>query len=98
MSPELSLALTVFAQVICSGLLLFGLGTRLAAFILAINMLVAVVVAHKADPFEKAEPALHFLLVYIVLLLTGAGRFSLDKLIQKKRLVLPKENAAVNAA
>src|SRR5580765_7211086 len=35
-----SLALVVFAEVICSGLLVLGLATRLAALVLAINMFV----------------------------------------------------------
>lgn len=84
MSSEVSLALTVFAQVVCSLLLIFGLFTRFGAFVLFINMFVAVVVAHANDPFDKTEPALHFLLVYVILMLTGAGKFSLDKIINKK--------------
>lgn len=43
-----------------------------------------VVVAHSGDPFAKAELALHFLLVYVVLSLTGAGKFSLDHFIANK--------------
>ncbi|TGE22717.1 DoxX family protein [Hymenobacter metallicola] len=83
MSSQLSLALTLLAQIIGSLLILAGAATRFAALILLVNMLVAVVVAHANDPFAKAEPALHFLLVYVVLLLTGSGKFSVDYLIQK---------------
>ena len=85
MSSQLSLALTVFAQVACSILIIVGACTRFAALVLAINMLVAVVVAHGSDPFVKAEPALHFLLVYVVLLLTSGGRFSVDFFIGSRK-------------
>lgn len=84
MSAQLSLALTVLAQVIGSFLLLIGLFTRFAAVILAVNMLVAVVSVHLNDQFSKAEPALHFLLIYVVLSLAGAGIFSLDYIITPK--------------
>src|SRR5690606_19555982 len=46
MSPELSLTMAVFAEVICSLLILFGLGTRLAAIPLIITMLIAVFYIH----------------------------------------------------
>mgnify|MGYP003575533762 CR=1 FL=1 len=83
-SPELSLGLTVFAEVFCSLLLLAGLGTRLAVVPLIVTMLVAAFVIHAADPFAKQEPALYFLLVYLVLLLAGSGKYSVDYLLQPK--------------
>ena len=84
MSAEVSLALTVFAEVFCSLLLLAGLGTRLAVVPLIITMLVAAFVIHAADPFAKQEPSLQYLLVYLVLLLAGSGKFSADYLLQRK--------------
>lgn len=84
MSAEVSLALTVFAEVACSILLLVGLGTRLAVIPLIITMLVAAFVIHAADPFAKQEPSLQYLLVYLVLLLAGSGKFSADYLLQRK--------------
>ncbi len=51
MSGELSLTLTVFAEIICSVFILFGLGTRLAVIPLIITMLVAVLYIHSSDPF-----------------------------------------------
>jgi len=82
-SPELSLSLAVFAEVICSVLILIGLGTRLATIPLIITMLVAVLYIHGSDPFVKQEIGLHYLIGYLVLLLTGSGKFSLDQLITK---------------
>ena len=84
MSAQTSLALAVFAEVVCSVFILIGLGTRIFTIPAIITMLVAVLVIHGADPFEKKENALHYLLVYVILLLAGAGRFSLDHFIQSR--------------
>ena len=84
MSPEVSLLLAVFAEVICSLLLLFGLGTRLAVIPLIVTMLIAVFFIHGADPFAKQELGLHYLLVYLLLLFAGSGRYSLDKVLTAK--------------
>ena len=84
MSAELSLALTVFAEVVCSVFILAGFATRLATVPLIITMLVAVFVIHIADPFAKQEPALYYLLVYVVLLIAGSGKYSIDYLLQSK--------------
>jgi putative oxidoreductase len=86
LSSQLSLALTVFVQVIGSVLLIIGLFTRLAAVVLAVNMFVAVVAVHFNDTFAKAEPALHFLLTYVFLSLAGAGKLSLDYAVAQKHI------------
>lgn len=85
MSGELSLTLTVFAEVVCSLFILFGLGTRLAAIPLIITMLVAVLYIHSADPFAKQEPGLQFLVLYVILFITGSGKYSLDYLLQRRK-------------
>jgi len=84
MSAELSLGLAVFAEVLCSVLLLVGLGTRFAAVPLIITMLTAVLLIHGADPFGKKELGIHYLLTYVVLFLAGSGRYSLDYILQRK--------------
>ena len=84
MSAELSLSLAVFAEVFCSVFILAGFATRVATVPLIILMLVAVFVIHVADPFAKQEPALYYLLVYVVLLVAGSGKYSIDYLLQSK--------------
>jgi len=84
MSAELSLGLTVFAEVMCSVLILAGFATRLATIPLIITMLVALLFVHVVDPFAKQEPALKYLLVYIILLFAGSGKYSIDYLLQTK--------------
>jgi putative oxidoreductase len=88
MSAELSLGLAIFAEVFCSLFLLIGFATRLAVVPLIIIMLVAVFVIHAADPFAVKEPALHYLLVYLVLLFTGSGKYSIDYLFKTKAVKL----------
>lgn len=72
-----SLWLTIFAQVGCSVFLLVGFQTRISSLILAFNMLIAVKY-HFFDPFSvKALPML-FLGLYLVLLLLGGGKYTID--------------------
>lgn len=72
------LGLAVSAEVFCSMLLVLGLGTRLAAILLIITMLVSELHIHGNAPFAKQEMGIHYLLAYIVLLMTGPGRYSVD--------------------
>lgn len=81
---ELSLYLALFAEIGCSIFVILGCATRLVVIPLIITMLVAVFIIHAADPFVKQEMGLHYLLIYVMLLLTGAGRYSIDYLISKR--------------
>lgn len=83
MSQSLSLALTVFAEVFCSILILVGLGTRFATIPVIITMAVAAFYIHAADPFSTKEMAVLYLLGFTFLLITGAGKYSLDNVIAK---------------
>jgi putative oxidoreductase len=85
LTPELSLGLAVFAEVFCSILVLVGFATRLAVIPLIITMLVAVLYIHAADPFTNKELGLHYILAYVLLLISGSGRYSIDKLIQRRQ-------------
>jgi len=79
-----SLVLAVFAEFFCSILVGLGIGTRLAAIPLIITMSVAAFIAHGSDPFGRKELALLYLVVYVFLLFTGSGKFSVDYFISKK--------------
>ena len=82
-SSELSLGFAVLAEVVCSVFLLAGFATRLATIPPIITMLVvAVLFIHAADPIVVKEPALHYLLVYVVLLFAGSGKYSVDYLFR----------------
>ena len=95
MSPELSLGLTVFAEVFCSVFILAGFATRLAVIPLIITMLAALVFIHSADPIAKQEPALQYLLVYLVLLFAGGGKYSVDHLLQPNKTKTSSDSVKV---
>ena len=78
---ETSLVLTVFAEVFCSILLIIGFATRLAAIPLLITFLVIVFIVHGADPLGDKELPIVYLIIYLVLAIVGAGRYSIDNLI-----------------
>lgn len=84
MSPPVSLIATIAAELLCAALVVIGLGTRFAAFILGFAMVVAAFDVGGSWPWfalppgESKEPALLYLVPMVVLILTGAGATSLD--------------------
>ncbi|MBD0285019.1 MAG: DoxX family membrane protein [Bacteroidota bacterium] len=95
LNAEFSLSLAVFAEVFCSLLLLVGFGTRLATLPLITTMVVALLFVHAADPIAKQEPALHYLLVYFVLLFAGSGKYSLDYWLHRR--IAQRSAAQINS-
>lgn len=81
MGSQLSLIAAIGAEVGCSLLVIFGLGTRLALVPLAFTMLVALVLVHSADPWSVKELAAVYLSVYVSLMIAGPGEFSLDRVL-----------------
>lgn len=79
-----SLALAVFSEFFCSILLILGLFARASLIPLIITMFVAAFIHHAGDTFLQMERALLFLLIFIVLFLTGPGRFALGRVVKVK--------------
>ena len=77
--PTPSLFLAVIGEVVCPILLIIGYKTRWSAVPPAIVMVVAAFIVHAADPFGVKEKALLFLSFFIVIILLGPGRYSVDK-------------------
>lgn len=78
-----ALGLAVFAEFFCSLAIILGLFTRAAAIPLLITMLVAAFMIHGDDPFQKKELALFYGAVFLTLIFTGAGKFSVDAKLGK---------------
>lgn len=92
MSGPVALSATIFAELLCATLLVLGLATRPAAFVLGFTMLVAALHVHGGDPFfmgkgASKEPAMLYFVPCLALILAGAGGWSLDRGIyqEKKR-------------
>jgi len=62
-----------------------GLLTRPAAFFAAITMCVAAFIRQAGDPFSEIEKALLFLAAMVLLMLVGAGRYSVDAWLRGRR-------------
>jgi putative oxidoreductase len=85
LGPEISLVLVIFAEVACSLLVMVGLKTRLATIPLLITMLVAAFYIHGADPFGEKELPLLFFTLFVSLLVSGPGNFTIDRWIGGKK-------------
>lgn len=83
MGQTISLALAVFAEFFCSLFLILGLFTRLSSIPLIITMGVALFKAHNADFFGEGEPASLFLGCYLMILILGPGKVSVDGMTGK---------------
>jgi putative oxidoreductase len=82
MPGNVNASLAIFAEVVCSTLLIAGLFTRFAALILAITMGTAFFFVHKSSLIAgpgSGELAMVYLIAYITLLFTGAGKYSVDR-------------------
>jgi putative oxidoreductase len=84
LGPVATLTLAVFAEVICSLLIVIGLATRLASLTLLITMSVAFFVIHANDAFQTKELAMLYLVVYAFITITGSGKYALDYYFLKK--------------
>lgn len=78
---SVSMALAIFGELVCGALIAAGLFTRLAAIPFGITMTVAAFITHGADPFQKKELALMYLVMAIAIALLGPGRWSLDQFV-----------------
>jgi len=74
---ELSLLMLIGAEVFASILLILGFFVRLSILPLIIAMGTAFFVFHSADPWDKKELAFTYLIPFIYIFFTGAGKYSL---------------------
>ena len=75
-----TLMITIFCEFACSMFLMVGLVTRVVLIPMAIAMAVAFFDIHDGM-MPEGELALIFLIVFVVLFITGPGRYSIDYLI-----------------
>lgn len=83
LGSTISLALVVFAEFFCSLFIILGLFTRAATIPLIIAMLVVIFKVNNGNVFLKAEDAPLYLTGFLVLLLVGPGKISVDSMTGK---------------
>lgn len=76
--------LAMLAEFVGGILVIVGYGTRLAVIPLMITMLSAAFLAHGDDPFSVKEKPLLFFLCFALLFVLGSGRYSLDRLFDRR--------------
>lgn len=81
LGSRLSLQLAIFAELFCSLGVITGLLFRLALIPVIVTMCVAAFFALKGAPWLQRELPLSYLLVFLLLEISGPGRYSLDSLI-----------------
>lgn len=80
---QLSLILAIFGEMVCSIAFIFGFLYRLAMIPMIFTMCMAFFVIHANDPFATKELAFVYLAIFILLYITGPGKYSLDHFIAK---------------
>ena len=78
MGAGVSLFLAVIGEFIAPILIIVGYKTRYAAFLTAFTMGVAAFMVHAGDPFDEKETAMLYFFSFFLILLNGAGAFSID--------------------
>lgn len=87
MPPAMSLALVVFAEVICAIAIIIGFKTKWAVIPLIFTMLVAAFYIHLNDPWfavnaaggSNKEMAMLFLFGYLGVYFLGSGKYAVDR-------------------
>ena len=73
-----SLALVIFAEFICSIMVVLGIKVKWASVPLIITMLVASFIIHAGDQWHKQEFALLYLYGFTAIMLLGPGKFAIE--------------------
>lgn len=87
----ISFWMVVFAEVVCSFALIFGILQRVALIPMIITMCTAFFWVHSGDVFTTKELSFVYLVVFVILYITGAGKYSFDAIIGEN--IPPKREA-----
>jgi putative oxidoreductase len=95
LGSHMSVLGAIFAEVVCSALVIIGLATRLAALVHVFMFSVAAFIVHQNDPLfmgggAAKEPALLYLFAFLALVFLGPGRVSIDYLLAGKPVRVEK--------
>lgn len=80
MGTLLTLILTLIGEVLTPIMIIAGFQTKIASAVAAITMAGAAFVVHAGDSFDNKEKALLYLVGFLAIAFTGAGRYAIDAL------------------
>ena len=80
--PTASLVLVIFAELLCSALVVVGIRVKLTAIPVIFTMIIAAFIQHAGDPLKDRELALVYLFGFSAIALLGSGKYSLDKYLK----------------
>tara|TARA_X000001036_G_scaffold71914_1_gene63288 strand:- start:594 stop:965 length:372 start_codon:yes stop_codon:yes gene_type:complete len=74
-----TLVLAVFSEFLAPLFILVGYKTKIFSFFPAATMFVAAFIVHLSDPFARKEKAILFLIGFVVIMMMGPGKYSIDR-------------------
>ena len=77
----ISFWMVVFAELVCSLALIFGILQRIALIPMMVTMIVAFFMVHGGAPFAAKELSFIYLMAFVLLFITGPGKYSFDAVI-----------------
>lgn len=92
--PMFSAHLSAYAQMICGISILLGAFIRPLSILFIINFIAAVIIAHVGDSFRGMFPALTMIVAGLFFLVHGAGKLSVDELLERRNKTFGTENPA----
>ena len=83
--PLFSAFVSVSAQMICGISIFLGAFIRPVAVLFIVNFIAAIIIAHLGDGFRVMFPALVMIAAGFFFLFNGAGKLSIDELLERKQ-------------
>ena len=84
LGSPLSLGLAVFAELACSMAFIIGFLYRLAMIPMIFTMVIAFFVIHANDIFAMKELALVYLIIFVLMYISGPRKYSVDYVIGRQ--------------
>ncbi len=81
---SVSMGLAIFAEFFCALGFIVGAFYRLAMIPMIFTMMVAFFIIHGSDPFAEKELPFVYMLVFILMYVTGPGKYSFDYMVAKR--------------
>lgn len=94
--PIYCAVISVYAQLLCGMLIIFGIFFRWASSIMVINFLVALVMVHRGDSVEEMTTPLLLVFIHFFFALNGPGKYTIGRKQKENQAGLHPEGAAIN--